>query len=278
MIEVKASFSGVGQTAIFVARMRQQETQRPDALFRDPFAQAMLEALVGDPVLEEVAEVIRQTPSSARGFPEYFAVRTRFFDDALLAAMRNGIRQVVTLGAGMDGRTVRLDCPPGTRWFELDMPDMIAAKDALITGSQLSLTCERYGVGTDLTRDWMTALRRVQFDVRQPTAWLVEGLLMYLTERAGDALLADLTALSAPGSRLMLEQLQAMMLGDQGKPIRDRIESQGTAWRSARDDVQPWLARHDWNAQVYASTDPQISHGRTVGPLPACWVATSTLV
>jgi methyltransferase (TIGR00027 family) len=270
--EVTRQFTGVGKTAIFVAMMRRQESERADALFRDPFAQAMLDALADDPALPEVADVIRR-----HGFPEYFAVRTRFFDEAVLAAMRSGIRQIVTLGAGMDGRTLRLECPADVRWFELDMPEMTVVKDAFIACSALSPTCERYSVGADLTLDWPTALREAGFDSGQPTVWLVEGLLMYLTDPEGDALLADVTALSAPGSRLTLEHLQPMMLGDNGECLRGPIESLGTSWRSAREDLQPWLAGHGWNAHVYAGTDPQISHGRTVGRLPGSWLASGTL-
>ncbi|MEA2193859.1 MAG: hypothetical protein QOG42_293, partial [Solirubrobacteraceae bacterium] len=252
MTELQAPPIGVGQTAIFVAWLRQHESQRPDALFHDPFSQVMLDTLAGHPALAQVSEVIRQTHDSARGFPEYFAVRTRFFDDELAAAMRSGIRQVVTLAAGLDGRTLRLACPPGTRWFELDMPDMTVFKDELIGRSLMASTCDRRGVGADLTADWPAALRHAGFDPRQPTAWLIEGVLMYLTPKAGDAVVASLTALSAPGSRLMLEQLQAMMLGDEGKPARDRVESQGARWLSARDDLRPWLADHGWDASVYS--------------------------
>jgi O-methyltransferase involved in polyketide biosynthesis len=36
--------------------------------------------------------------------------------------------QVVMLGAGMDTRPWRLALPPGTRWFELDRQDVLAAK------------------------------------------------------------------------------------------------------------------------------------------------------
>lgn len=278
MVELKTPPAGVGQTAIFVAWVRQMEGRRPDALFRDPFAEVMLTALAGDPALADVAEVIERTHSSARGFPEYFAVRTRFFDDELLSAMRGGIRQIVTLAAGVDGRTVRLDCLPGTRWYELDLPGMTAFKDALIARSGLPLTCQRHGVAADLTADWPAALREAGFDPTQPTVWLVEGLLMYLTTEAGDALLSALSALSAPGSRLLLEHLDAAMLGDEGKPARDRVESQGASWLSARDDLQPWLAGYGWQANVYAGADPRIGHGRTVAPLPACWLASAALL
>lgn len=276
MIELKTPPAGVGQTAIFVALLRQAESQRTDALFRDPLAGVMLAALATDPALAEVTTVIEQTQRSARGFAEYFAVRTRFFDDAIRNATRDGIRQVVTLAAGVDGRTVRLDLPPGTCWYELDLPAMTALKNDLIEGSGLALACERRGVAADLVGDWPAALRAAGFDPARPTAWLIEGVLMYLTGAAGEALIGGVTALSASGSRLMLEHLQAMMLTEAGKPARDRVESQGASWLSARDDLKPWLASHGWQAEVYAGTDPRIGCGRTVAPLPACWLASGT--
>ncbi|MEV6054606.1 SAM-dependent methyltransferase [Streptomyces sp. NPDC052107] len=277
MVELKTPSAGVGQTALFVAWMRQLESERPDALFRDPLAAAMLSALAEDPVLADVAEVIKQTHNSARGFPTYFAVRTRFFDDEVLSGVRRGIRQVVTLAAGVDGRTVRLDLPAGTRWFEVELPEMTAFKDALIERSGLPLGCERHGVAADLREDWQSALRAAGFDPSQPTVWLVEGLLMYLTDAAGDAILAGVTELSAPGSRLMLEHLQAAMLQEAGRPVRERVEEQGASWLSARDDLMSWMGGHGWEAEVYAGDDPRIGHGRTVAPLPACWLATGTL-
>ncbi|MFD9794182.1 SAM-dependent methyltransferase [Streptomyces sp. NPDC059070] len=268
---------GVGQTALVVAWMRQMESQRPDALFQDPFADVVLRVIAEDRSFTEVSQMVTRASSSTREYPAYFAVRTRFFDDELRSAMGSGIRQVVTLAAGVDGRTVRLDCPPGTRWYELDLPDMTAFKDALIAHSGLAPACERRGVAGDLTADWSRALREAGFDPARPTAWLVEGLLMYLSDEVGDALLTELSALSAPGSRIMLEQLETAMLGEEGRPSRDRLASQGARWLSARDDLRPWLAGHGWAAEVYSGADPRIGHGRTVSRLPACWVATGTL-
>ncbi|MET7575261.1 SAM-dependent methyltransferase [Streptomyces sp. NPDC005492] len=277
MVELKTPSVGVGQTALFTAWMRQLESERPDGLFRDPLAAAMLSALAEDPVLAEVAEVIKQTHNSAAGFPTYFAVRTRFLDDEILAGVGAGIRQVVTLAAGVDGRTVRLALPAGTRWFEVELPEMTQFKDALIARSGLPLACERHGVAADLREDWQSRLRAAGFDPRQPTVWLVEGLLMYLTDTAGESLLAGLTELSSPGSRLMLEHLKAAMLEEEGRPVRERVEEQGAKWLSARDDLEEWLGGHGWRARVYAGDDPRIGHGRTVAPLPACWLAAAEL-
>ncbi|XUL86497.1 SAM-dependent methyltransferase [Streptomyces galilaeus] len=277
MVELKTPSVGVGQTALFTAWMRQLESERPDALFRDPLATTMLSALAENPVLAEVAEVIKQTHSSAAGFPTYFAVRTRFLDDEILAGIGTGIRQVVTLAAGVDGRTVRLALPAGTRWFEVELPEMTQFKDALIARSGLPLACERHGVAADLREDWQSLLRAAGFDPRQPTVWLVEGLLMYLSDAAGESLLAGLTELSAQGSRLMLEHLKAAMLEEEGRPVRERVEEQGAKWLSARDDLEEWLGGHGWRARVYAGDDPRIGHGRTVAPLPACWLAAAEI-
>ncbi|WP_229816029.1 SAM-dependent methyltransferase [Streptomyces lucensis] len=268
---------GVGQTALFVAWMRQLESERDDALFRDPLAAEMLSALSGDRVLAGMAEVIRRTHGPARGFPAYFAVRTRFFDDEVLAAVRRGIRQVVTLAAGLDGRGVRLELPSGTRWFEVDLPEMTEFKDALLERSGLPLSCERRAVAADLREDWRSALRAAGFDPSRPTVWLVEGLLMYLTDEAGDAVLAGLSELSAPGSRVLVEHLKAAMLSEEGRPVREGVEEHGASWLSARDDLRSWLRGHGWQAQVYSGDDPGIGHGRAVAPLPACWLATATL-
>jgi methyltransferase (TIGR00027 family) len=275
MPNIKAPKAGVGQTAMFIAWARHMECRRPGALFHDPFAAFTLTAMAGDPALADVASVVEQSQASTRGFHEYFAVRTRFFDDEVRAAQRAGIRQVVTLAGGLDGRTMRLGCPPGTRWYEVDLPDMTVLKGALIASSNLPLQCQRRGVAADLTGDWPATLLRAGFDPEEPTAWLIEGLLMYLTPAAGDDLLAAVTTYSAPGSRVLLEHLKAMMLTEAGKPARDRVESQGASWLSARDDLEPWLASYGWRASVFAGDDPRISYGRTVAPLPACWLASA---
>ncbi|HZU79342.1 MAG TPA: class I SAM-dependent methyltransferase, partial [Acidimicrobiales bacterium] len=47
--------------------------------------------------------------------------RTAFFDRATLSALERGVRQVVIVGAGYDGRALRF-ATPGVRWFEVDHP------------------------------------------------------------------------------------------------------------------------------------------------------------
>lgn len=59
-------------------------------------------------------------------------IRTRFFDDYLLAACAAGCRQVVLLAAGLDTRAYRLDWPPATHLFEVDLPCVLLFKEHLL--------------------------------------------------------------------------------------------------------------------------------------------------
>ncbi|MDX3662261.1 SAM-dependent methyltransferase [Streptomyces sp. ID05-26A] len=275
MPDLKIPADGLSHTALYTAWVRHVEAGQPHPLFTDPLAGHLVDELRDHP---PSAAFIAQMGVTSSGFPSYHVVRTRFFDDRIATALDAGARQVVTLAAGVDGRTTRLPCPPGTRWYELDLPDMTEFKTALVARSGLTPACERIGVAADLTSDWTNPLRAAGFDEEQPTAWLVEGVLMYLTPAQGDALLAEVTALSAPGSHLLLEHLQVSMLGEQGAQVRADLGKHGVVFTAARDDLADWLGAAGWQASVHAGVDPAIGHGRTVAPVPAAWLAAATRV
>ncbi|ONI78077.1 hypothetical protein ALI144C_32385 [Actinosynnema sp. ALI-1.44] len=258
--------TGVGRTAIMVSWIRSAEAERPDALFRDQFADEVLSELGEAPETAELVAALRDGGPLADQLRSprfsFIAVRTRYIDDRLTTAMHRGIRQVVSLAAGLDGRTTRLHCPPGTRWYEVDLPVMTAFKQHLLDRSALPPTCARQGVAADLTGDWAQRLRDTDFDPSVPTAFLIEGLLMYLSPQAGDKLLAEVSEVSAPGSELLLEHLSDRSLTSTDTPLRDVVESQGARWLSAQDDLTGWLGRHGWRAEVHANNDPAVSCGR----------------
>jgi len=274
--------SGVARTALYMSLIRDHESGRPDALFRDPFSAAVVAEFTGSRELAELAAGLGTTPDSlsdALGKPEfrYFTIRTRYFDDRLIAAMHQGIRQVVSLAAGTDGRPMRLDCPAGTRWYELDLPEAVTFKKALIARTGMAPACRWHGVGADLTADWHGPLQQAGFDPRQPSVWLVEGLLMYLPGEVADRILAELTRASAPHSRLLVEHLDTRMMAERGQAIQDAVKAQNAALVSARDDIADWLAGYGWQATVHAGSDPAIGYGRVVPEIPAGWLACATL-
>ncbi|HEY2192628.1 MAG TPA: SAM-dependent methyltransferase [Actinomycetospora sp.] len=191
---------GVGWTALVVSAQRAAETRRPDALFHDPLALALVDR-VGDDV---AAKVPGRERGDAGGFTaamgDFLPVRTRFFDRVVADY---ATAQVVILAAGLDGRAYRLERPAGTVIFEIDVPEVLAFRDAV--AADLTPTVAHRSVGIDLREDWPAELSAAGFDPAVPTTWLVEGLLIYLPAEATDLLLDRIGALSAPGSAVAVE-------------------------------------------------------------------------
>lgn len=204
--------SSVGATATSVAASRALASQGPDALIHDPYADALVKA-VGVQSLIRVANGeanIEDDPMlNRRRMTEQIAVRTRFFDDFFTNAARDGVRQAVILASGLDTRAYRMSWPSGAVVFELDQPKVIEFKTRVMADLGVSPTAERRTIGIDLRDDWPTALQQNGFDFDRPTAWIAEGLLIYLPPEAQDRLLDSITALSAPDSRFATEFMAA---------------------------------------------------------------------
>jgi methyltransferase (TIGR00027 family) len=137
-------------------------------------------------------------------------------------------------------------------------------------------TCSRHGIGADLAADWYGKLQKAGFDPRQPSVWLVEGLLMYLADEVADRILAELTRASAPHSQLLVEHLDTRMMTERGRTIQDAVEAQNTVLVSARRHrrLAGW---HGWQATVHAGSDLAIGYCRVVPEIPAGWLACATL-
>ena len=131
---------GVGETALGAAMLRADESARSDRLFDDPYAGAFVAAAPdifadgpdpGDPEIERLR----------LAFTDQLAIRTRFYDDYVLAATRAGCTQIVLLGAGLDTRAFRLDWPESVRVFELDLPQVFEFKRAVLDAHGAVATC-----------------------------------------------------------------------------------------------------------------------------------------
>src|SRR5579884_2771734 len=168
--------AGIGWTALLVARARANESRRPDRLFDDPLAAAFVKA--GGEVLARAEQSLPGGDDVNRWREDSVALRTSFLDGVLVSACEAGCRQVVLLAAGLDARAFRLDWPPGTRLYELEMPDVLSFKERVLADAGAKPRCERIVVPADL-RDaaWPARLQAAGFDARQPTAWIAEGLL-----------------------------------------------------------------------------------------------------
>ena len=267
-MERRESLTGVGKTALGVAALRARESQRPDRLFDDAYAQAFMDAAPGAFPEEPTTtgEISSLGPLASLGAAFYFhgIIRTRFFDDYLLAAGASGCTQVVLLAAGLDTRAFRLAWPEGVRLFELDLPEVLAFKDRVLAGQSAQPRCERTVVPVDLREDWAARLSEAGFQPGEPTAWLAEGLLLYLSADEAASLFTAVGQLSAPGSQLSFEHGADAALFAQARamPSMNRYTA---LWKGGLgEDAPNWLTQHRWRTRVHEFTDIAASYGRPV--------------
>ncbi|NTY61455.1 class I SAM-dependent methyltransferase [Mycolicibacterium sphagni] len=268
--------TSVGSTAVLVAAARASETDKPDPLIRDPYARILVEGagtgmwenFLDASIADRLAEVDPEAVAMFTHMLNYQAVRTHFFDAFFTEAAAAGIRQIVILASGLDSRAYRLDWPAGTRVYEIDQPLVLDYKAKKLAEHDVQPIAERHEVPVDLRQDWPAALKERGFDPSQPTAWLAEGLLMYLPADAQDRLFELVTELSAPGSRVSAETMghhseeRRARARERFERFADRlgiertIDMQNLTYNDPdRADVTDWLNAHGWLASGERSTD-----------------------
>jgi methyltransferase (TIGR00027 family) len=200
---------GPSKTATWVAFLRGLAALEPKAIVRDTAAKALV-----PPPYSTVLGLVAHSKYAAvglgnladrltKGRGRHMALRTRAIDDEVAAAVRAGSRQLVLLGAGLDGRAYRLDTLGDVTVFEVDHPATQRVK--IERAAQLGRTARevRY-VGVDFEKQsWLDRLVENGFDRAVMTTFIWEGVTMYLTQDAIDATLQSVKK-TAPRSRLLV--------------------------------------------------------------------------
>ena len=210
----------ISDTACWAAWYRANETQREDAVFRDPFAMK----LAG----ERGAQIAREVKFSTKHSWSWVA-RTYMFDHLILEQIGLGADMVVNLACGLDARPLRMNLPPDLQWVEVDLPDILDYKESVL-GKEKSQCCfER--VRVDLADK---AARRELFaklGSRAKNALIItEGLITYFTEEEVAEFARDLAAqksfrhwltdLGTPALIKMLNQKMGKELKEAGHPLK----------------------------------------------------------
>ncbi len=167
-----------------------------------------------------LATIEKDSPESMR---PYLASRTAFFDDSVTAAQRDGVFQIVLVGAGYDGRALRFRSPE-TSFFELDHPATQTDKLARLRSLDIAVDDVRFGA-LDFTCDdagLVLASLGHRDDLR--SLFLCEGVTVYLEEPVLRGLLAALRRQAAAGSVLAVNF--AVTTGDAD------FEAQSAAWQA----------------------------------------------
>jgi methyltransferase (TIGR00027 family) len=271
--------SSVGATATGVAASRALASRGPDALLDDPFAEALVRAVgvdffvrmaSGELLVDDLHAHDEDSAFSRRRMTEGMAVRTRFFDDFFAAGTEAGIRQAVILASGLDARAYRLAWPAGTVVFEVDQPQVIEFKTRTLADIGATPAADRRPIGIDLRGDWPTALREAGFDAGKPTAWIAEGLLIYLPPEAQDRLFDNITALSAPGSRVATEHVpdasaftdgRAQQLTERWRQYGYDLDMAALFYQGDRNSVIDYLCARGWAPTVRTTQELFVANG-----------------
>jgi methyltransferase (TIGR00027 family) len=232
--------SSVGATATMIAagRAMASKTERP--LINDPFAEPLVRAVGLDFFVKMIdgsvdfSTIENASPARMQAIIDGVAVRTKYFDDYLLAAVDAGVRQVVILASGLDSRAYRVQWPADTVVYEIDQPQVIEFKTTTLASLGAQPTATRRTIPIDLRSDWPAALQAAGLDAAWPTAWLAEGLLIYLPSEAQDRLFDNITALSAPGSTIATEYVPGLKDLDLDA---DRVREMSAQFREQGVDI-----------------------------------------
>ncbi len=184
-MSTSSPIENISDTARLVATYRAMESDRPDALFQDSFAQ-ILAGKRG----EEIVRTIGRQKSKALAI----AVRTYVIDEMILHLIKKeGVDTVLNLAAGLDTRPYRLSLPSSLRWIEVDFPALLSYKEQKLAHERPMCSLEL--VKLDLTdiASRNALLSRVSTEAKQVLV-ITEGLLAYLTYTQVASLAAGLQA------------------------------------------------------------------------------------
>jgi methyltransferase (TIGR00027 family) len=173
----------VSDTAIWVAHYRALESERPDALFQDPFAK-VLAGSRGSEIAKDMGTMSRFTSWT-------LAIRTHIIDRMIHQLLDEGVDTVLNLGCGLDARPYRMDLPSSLHWIEVDYPQIIQHKEKALADEKPRCQLER--ITLDLAdRQRRQALFAKVASQSKKTLVLTEGVIPYLTPEQVGALADDI--------------------------------------------------------------------------------------
>ena len=234
----------VSDTARWVAVYRAMESERPDALFRDPFARR----LAG----EKGDEIVR-TLKDAHRMAWAMIVRTQVFDEIIMAEIAtDGVDLVLNLAAGLDARPWRLELPPTLQWVDVDLPEILRYK--LQTIGNATPKCRYEAFETDLTD---ARARRALFDrvgaLAHRVLIVTEGLLIYLSEADVGALATDLHA-SPTFARWAIDLAHPRLLKMMMKSWGNAVASGNAPFKFAPASGTNFFREFGWEERAFYST------------------------
>lgn len=243
----------ISDTARWSAVFRARETERPDPLFRDPFARR----LAGD----RGEEIAKATPFHEKNSWSW-VTRTYLFDKIISQQIAQGADMVVNLAAGLDARPYRMTLPPSLKWVEVDLPDIMDYKESLLKDEKPVCALERVRADLADVETRRALFSRLNAEARNALV-VSEGLLIYLPANQVAAFAEDLRScpafrpwtfdIASPPLLKMLQKNTHQQFGSEVAPLQ-----------FAPEDGPNFFTRHGWKVlEVHSMLKTAASLKRT---------------
>ncbi len=214
MDPANSSVRNISDTARWVAYFRALETQRPDALFRDPFA----ERLAGERGFQ-----IASTLAQGNKHEWAWVARTYLFDQFISREIQKGTDLVVNLAAGLDARPYRMDLSSTLQWVEVDFPDIVSYKEEILENEKPKCELERISLDLSDAPGRRALFKQLNGRAKKITV-VSEGLLIYFSADEVASLARDLALgdhfqswiidLASPGQLKLMQRSTGKQLSE----------------------------------------------------------------
>ena len=161
MNDPEAGARSISDTALWMAYFRAMESRRPDALFSDPYA----EALAGERGFQ-IAKILSQGNKQEWAW----VTRTYLFDAFISRLLQDGADLVLNLAAGLDARPYRMELPSTLKWVEVDFPEIISYKADILASEEPRCHLERIPLDLSDTSARRTLFADLFFPPSRPQA------------------------------------------------------------------------------------------------------------
>jgi methyltransferase (TIGR00027 family) len=250
----RSSIHDIADTAWWTAVYRARETERKNALFRDPFARR----LAGARGAEIGAEAERQ-----KGSEWSMAVRTLLFDELILEQVGKGADMVVNLAAGLDARPYRLELPSTLTWVEVDLPGVLDYKTQVLADDKPACVLERAPLDLADAAARRDLFGRLGARAARPLV-VSEGLLIYLAADEVVGLARDLAAVPT-FRRWILDLVSPGLLRVMRKNLGEQLTKAGARLEFGPEEGPSFFAPYGWSA---VDVRPLLKVGARTGRLP----------
>lgn len=225
----------ISDTARWVAIFRAEESERPDAVFHDPFARR----LAGDKGLQ-IANAI----GFGRKNSWSFVARTYLFDEFIRQHVEQGYDMIINLAAGLDARAYRMHLPKNLKWIDVDLPGMINYKNEILKNEKTN--CAYRSIAIDLAdrKARLELFQQLNSECKKAIV-ITEGLIIYLAAEQVAELATDLS--SQDHFRRWVFDLESPALLEMiKKEMQPALKGSGAVFQFAPEEGEEFFEKNGW--------------------------------